>query len=131
MHIGESRPVESSLISGVNAEEPRPTGMGFVWPMSIIVRAMTSDNDEEILDCLNTLKRTTAGTGTQAVGGPADRQPFSTLLTVLFSRNVGLMHESFHVDDSRNWTRWWFAWTNGLFGQLIAQLLEEKPFLLK
>lgn len=31
--------------------------------MSIITRAMTSDDDEEILDCLATLKRTTAGTG--------------------------------------------------------------------
>lgn len=31
--------------------------------MSLICRALTSEEDEEILDCLGMLKRTTAGTG--------------------------------------------------------------------
>lgn len=60
MHIGElaliwTEPSNDSPLA--------PTGEGFVWPMSIITRALTSDDDEEILDCLATLKRTTAGTG--------------------------------------------------------------------
>lgn len=38
-------------------------GMDYVWPMSIIVRAMTSDQDEQVLDCLDMLKKTAAGTG--------------------------------------------------------------------
>ncbi|KAM0793773.1 hypothetical protein ACM66B_001191 [Microbotryomycetes sp. NB124-2] len=79
-------------------------GHGFIWPMSIITRALTSDDDEEILDCLDMLKNTTAGTG--------------------------LMHEAFHKDDSKNYTRAWFAWANGMFGQLIVKLLEERPHLL-
>ncbi|KAK4050386.1 hypothetical protein OIV83_003455 [Microbotryomycetes sp. JL201] len=79
-------------------------GHGFIWPMSVIMRAMTSDDDEEILDCLGMLKNTTAGTG--------------------------LMHESFHKGDARNYTRSWFAWANGMFGQLIMRLLEERPHLL-
>ena len=36
-------------------------GLGYVWPMSIIMRAITSDDDGEILYCLDMLKRTTAG----------------------------------------------------------------------
>ncbi|ORY90076.1 hypothetical protein BCR35DRAFT_287273 [Leucosporidium creatinivorum] len=80
-------------------------GEGFVWPMSIITRALTSDDDEEILDCLSTLKSTTAGTG--------------------------FMHESFHVSDAKNFTRSWFAWANGLMGQLVLKLAEERPDLLR
>ncbi|KAK4706191.1 uncharacterized protein P7C70_g16, partial [Phenoliferia sp. Uapishka_3] len=79
-------------------------GSGFVWPMSIIVRALTSDDDEEILDCIEQLKRTTAGTG--------------------------FMHESFHVDDSNNFTRSHFSWVNGLFGELCHHLLNTRPYLL-
>ncbi|KAK4052208.1 hypothetical protein OIO90_004430 [Microbotryomycetes sp. JL221] len=79
-------------------------GEGFIWPMSIITRALTSDDDEEILECLDMLKKTTAGTG--------------------------LIHESFYKDDARNYTRSWFAWASGLFGVLIMQLLERAPHLL-
>lgn len=79
--------------------------MDYVWPMSIITRALTSDNDEEVLDCLHVLNTTTAGTG--------------------------FMHESFHVSDSSRFTRSWFAWANGLYGQLILQILEDRAYLLK
>ncbi len=37
-------------------------GFNYVWPMSIITRAYTSNNDTEILWCLNMLKNTTANT---------------------------------------------------------------------
>ena len=30
-------------------------GDKFIWPMSIIIRAMTSNNDTEIMECLDTL----------------------------------------------------------------------------
>jgi meiotically up-regulated gene 157 (Mug157) protein len=33
----------------------------FVWPMSIIMRALTSSSEEEITQCLTTLRDTTAG----------------------------------------------------------------------
>lgn len=38
-------------------------GYGYVWPMSIMIRALTSDSDEEILKCLSMLKTSSAGTG--------------------------------------------------------------------
>lgn len=76
-----------------------------IWPISIIIRALTSNNDNEILECLHYLKATHAGTG--------------------------FMHESFHKDNPLDFTREWFAWANSLFGELILKLYKEKPELLK
>lgn len=75
-----------------------------VWPMSIILRAMTSDSDEEITHCLRMLKRTHGGTG--------------------------FMHESFNPDDPVKFTRPWFAWANTLFGEMILKIDRERTGLL-
>ncbi len=80
-------------------------GRDMIWPMSIIMRANTSNNDEEIRQCVQTLKKTHGGTG--------------------------FMHESFHKDDPKKFTRHWFAWTNTLFGELMWKLYKVKPELLK
>ncbi len=80
-------------------------GRDMIWPISIIMRANTSTNDEEIRQCVQTLKNTHGGTG--------------------------FMHESFHKDDPKKFTRHWFAWTNTLFGELMWKLYKEKPELLK
>ncbi|MGQ1891618.1 glycoside hydrolase family 125 protein [Thermophagus sp. OGC60D27] len=74
-------------------------GYDMVWPMSIIMRAMTSDSDEEIKWCIKTLRDTDA--------------------------NTGFMHESFHKDDPFNFSRSWFAWANTLFGELILKLVNS------
>ncbi|MDE7460200.1 MAG: glycoside hydrolase family 125 protein [Paramuribaculum sp.] len=74
-------------------------GYDMAWPMSLTMRALTSDSDEEILDCLDMLLATDAGTG--------------------------FIHESFNVDDPSQFTREWFAWQNGLFGELILKLFNE------
>jgi meiotically up-regulated gene 157 (Mug157) protein len=79
-------------------------GLGMIWPMSIIVRAMTSDDDAEIRQCLKWLKTTDAGTG--------------------------FIHESFNKDDPARFSRPWFAWANGLFGDLILDLERRRPALL-
>lgn len=50
-----------SVIAGIGSPH---TGFGFVWPMSLIVRIMTSDNDEEIIRTLELLLGSTNGTGT-------------------------------------------------------------------
>jgi len=80
-------------------------GKNMIWPMSIIIQAMTSTNDAEILHCLKSLINTHAHTG--------------------------FMHESFHKDNPKNYTRSWFAWANSLFGELILKLFNEKKHLLK
>ena len=74
-------------------------GYDMAWPMSIMMKAFTSQDDEEIKWCVETLMKTDAGTG--------------------------FMHESFHVDDPANYTRSWFAWQNGLFGELILKLIRD------
>jgi meiotically up-regulated gene 157 (Mug157) protein len=79
-------------------------GVNWIWPMAIIVRALTSTDDREIVQCLKTLKATHAGTG--------------------------FMHESFHKDDPTQFTRAWFAWANTLFGELILRLRAERPAIL-
>ena len=38
---------------------------------------------------------------------------------------TGFMHESFHKDDASEFTREWFAWQNGLFGELIVKLVND------
>ena len=70
-----------------------------IWPMSIMMRAFTSDCDEEIRHCICQLMTTDAGTG--------------------------FMHESFHKNDSEVFTREWFAWQNTLFGELILKIIDD------
>jgi meiotically up-regulated gene 157 (Mug157) protein len=80
-------------------------GLGMIWPMSLIVQALTSTDEDEIVTCLRQLKATHAGTG--------------------------FMHESFHQDDAARFTRPWFAWANTLFGELILTLASNRPHLLR
>lgn len=79
-------------------------GYNLTWPMAIITTIMTSTNDLEILNCLNMLKRS--------------------------ARRTGLMHEAFNVNNVNDYTRSWFAWANGLFGEMILQLIITKPHLI-
>ena len=81
------------------------TGKDKIWPMGIILRAMTSDNDSEITKCIQMLINTHAGTG--------------------------FMHEAFDKDNPENYFRSWFAWANTLFGELIIKIFNERPHLLK
>jgi uncharacterized protein len=79
-------------------------GLDMIWPLGIILRAITSSDDQEIRFCLHTLQRTHAGTG--------------------------FMHEAFHKDDAKRFTRSWFAWANTAFGELIMQVHQQRPYLL-
>jgi len=79
-------------------------GLNMVWPLSIIIRGLTSTNDQEIKACVETLKKTHGGTG--------------------------FMHESFHKDNAEKFTRSWFAWANTIFGEFLWKTYLEKPQLL-
>ncbi|KAG9197966.1 hypothetical protein G6514_000685 [Epicoccum nigrum] len=78
-------------------------GLQHAWPMSVLVQAMTSEDDAEIGGLLESVKNV--------------------------SRN-GLIHESIHVDYERTYTRPWFAWANSVFAQTILDLAKRKPHLL-
>ncbi|WP_242137825.1 glycoside hydrolase family 125 protein [Sphingomonas sp. TREG-RG-20F-R18-01] len=80
-------------------------GLRQIWPMSLIVRALSSDDPATIRACLKTLRDTDAGTG--------------------------FMHETFDQDDPAQFTRSWFAWANGLFGELIVRIAHTRPALLE
>lgn len=80
-------------------------GENKIWPLGIVMQALTSNDNQEILDCLAMLKNTHAGTG--------------------------FIHESFNADDPDDYSRSWFAWANTIFGELILHLYLEKPELLK
>lgn len=74
-------------------------GYDMIWPMSIMMKAFTSEDDDEIRWCIETLMTTDAGTG--------------------------FMHESFNKDNPDIYTRAWFAWQNTLFGELVIKLIED------
>ncbi len=101
--LSESNPFYYKGKAGEGVGGPH-VGHDMVWPMSITMRALTSSSDEEIKACITMLKQTHGDTG--------------------------FMHETFHKDDPKNFTRAWFAWANTLFGELLWQVYQEKPKLL-
>ncbi len=74
-------------------------GYDMVWPMSIMMKAFTSTDDQEIKECIKMLMAT--------------------------DNNMGFMHESFNKNNPADFTRAWFAWQNTLFGELILKLVNE------
>lgn len=79
-------------------------GKDMIWPLSIIARALTSTEDDEIKMCIDVLRKTHADTG--------------------------FMHESFHKDNPKQFTRSWFPWGNTIFGELLWKTYQERPHLL-
>ncbi|HTI12729.1 MAG TPA: glycoside hydrolase family 125 protein [Puia sp.] len=79
-------------------------GVDMIWPLSIIMRGLTSRDPQEISLCLKMLQNSHAQTG--------------------------FMHESFHKDDAAKFTRKWFAWANTLFGEFVLKTYRERPALL-
>ncbi|HCY76613.1 MAG TPA: metal-independent alpha-mannosidase [Ignavibacteriales bacterium] len=80
-------------------------GLGKIWHLSIIMRGFTSNDENEIIDCITLLKNSHAGTG--------------------------FMHESFDKDDAAQFSRPWFAWANTLFGEFLLKVNKEYPHLLQ
>jgi meiotically up-regulated gene 157 (Mug157) protein len=79
-------------------------GVDMIWPLGVIIEGLTSTDDHQIGECLKTLQRTHAGTG--------------------------FIHEAFHKDDPKKFTRSWFAWANTIFGEFVLKTFNERPRLL-
>ena len=80
-------------------------GINMIWPLSIIMRGLTSNSESEIKKCLQML--------------------------ISSSAETGFMHESFNKNDVNNFTRKWFAWANTLFGELVIKTSEKYPQILR
>ncbi|KAF2723857.1 glycoside hydrolase family 125 protein [Polychaeton citri CBS 116435] len=78
-------------------------GLQHAWPISLLVQAMTSDDKAEIKELLESVKKASP---------------------------LGLIHESVNVDNTRDFTRSWFAWANSVFAQTILDLAERMPEVL-
>ncbi len=79
-------------------------GQNMIWPLGLIMQALTSTDDQEVRRCLLTLQKTHAGTG--------------------------VMHTAFNQDDPNQFVGPWFAAANTLFGELILQSYKERPHVL-
>ncbi len=79
-------------------------GIGMIWPMSLMIRALSSDDPRVVAAMIAQLKTSHAGTG--------------------------FMHEAFEGGRPDHYTRPWFAWANGLFGELMIDLAARMPRVL-
>ena len=102
--LSKSNPYYFTGIMGTGVGSPH-TGLNRVWPIGITVKALTANNDYDIVASLRMLQNTHAATG--------------------------FMHESFMKDDPTLYTRKWFAWANTLFGELVLDTYRKNPDLLK
>lgn len=80
-------------------------GVDMIWPISIVIRGLTSSNESEIRQCIRMLQTTHGDTG--------------------------FMHEAFHKDDAKKFTRKWFAWANTIFGEFVLKIYRQKKSLLQ
>ncbi len=79
-------------------------GWGYAWPMSRSVQILTTTDADEQLEALAFLRSTTTGTG--------------------------LIHESVNVNNQSDFTRAWFGWACGQFGQALQHVEKTNPALL-
>lgn len=93
--------VAGSLYEGIGSPHTKKDS---IWPLSIIMRALTSNSDEEIKLCLRMLGQTHNGRG--------------------------LLNESVAKNDPRQFTRERFGMANSMFVELILTLQSTKPHLL-
>ncbi|MEI6055379.1 MAG: glycoside hydrolase family 125 protein [Lentisphaerota bacterium] len=87
------------VLSGVGSIH---TGRKKVWPISIVMQALTSSSFDEIEKCLETIKNSHAGTY--------------------------FIHEGVDMDNPKDFSRVWFAWANTLVGELLLNTWEKKGF---
>ena len=88
----------------INAVGGPHVSFGKAWPMASIMRIFTTSSVNEIETALKEIVSSTAG--------------------------LGLIHESIDTFDAGDWTRQWFSWANGLFGQCLLDLKDRVPAVL-
>ena len=90
---------EGKALTGIGSPH---TPKNRVWPLSLIIRALTTDDESEIRECVKMLVRSTGGTG--------------------------YIHEGVDKDDDSIYSRSWFAWANSLFAYMILEKSKSIQF---
>lgn len=83
---------EGKVLQGVGSPH---TPEGYVWPISLIIEALTTDDGDRINRIVEILKSSDAGTG--------------------------YVHEGIDCNDAETYTRSWFAWANSLFSYMVLK----------
>ena len=83
---------EGKVLKGVGSPH---TPKDRVWPLSLIIRALTSEDETEIIDNTKMILNSTGGTG--------------------------YIHEGVDKDDDTIYSRAWFAWANSLFAYMVLE----------
>lgn len=78
------------------------TPINYVWHISLAMQGLTAKDREEKKKMLDLIAATDGGTG--------------------------MMHEGFHADNPKRFTREWFSWANAVFCELV---LDYCGFLVK
>ncbi len=81
---------EGSKAAGIGSPH---TPVNYIWHIALAMEGLTCESAEAKLETLHMLAKTDGGTG--------------------------LMHEGFHADDDRKFTREWFSWANAMFCELV------------
>ncbi len=81
---------EGSVAKGIGSPHTPPE---YIWHISLSMQGLTTKNESEINSLINTL--------------------------INSDGNTEYMHEGFHCNDSTEFTREWFAWSNSLFADFI------------
>jgi meiotically up-regulated gene 157 (Mug157) protein len=92
---------DNGIFSGIGSPH---TGLNKIWPIAVAMQGLTSNSEEEIKKCLSILKNSDA--------------------------QKGVMHESFNMDNPKEYTRDWFCWANSLFSEFIIEIYFKRKYLL-
>lgn len=88
---------QGTVLSGLGSPH---TPRGYVWPLAVMVDALTTDDAATRAEALRSLLRAQCGNG--------------------------LMHESVHNSEGSACTREWFEWANAMFVVLYEDTLRER-----
>lgn len=83
---------EGKVLKGIGSPH---TPKGYVWHMGIVLEALTSGNNEDVIRIIKIVMN-------------SDNDTYYT-------------HEGINKDDQSEFTRSWFAWSNSLFSYLILK----------
>ncbi|WP_285727784.1 glycoside hydrolase family 125 protein [Psychromicrobium xiongbiense] len=86
---------QGAAASGIGSPHTPP---GYIWPIGLAVRGLTTMDRREQWRILQLLRNTDAGTGR--------------------------MHEGFDVQDPSRFTRPWFSWADSMFCELLMAYVE-------